>query len=234
MAEWLEWARGPAFRFAFALMILGLLRLFILNAVNIVSIVRHANNKDIPLKAVLMETLKWFYPFKKIGKRNALFGAVSLLFHVGILITPVFLAAHILLWKRSVGLGWPALGQGVADTLTVMVVICAVVLLAERVLARASRSLSRVQDFVLPVLIAIPFASGYLAMHPWMNPFAYDATMFVHVMSGNLIFVLLPFSKLSHAVLFPTNQLVSEVGWYFVPDSGSRVAVALGKEGEKI
>jgi nitrate reductase gamma subunit len=58
--------------------------------------------------------------------------------------------------------------------------------------------------------------------------------MFVHVMSGNLIFILIPFTKLSHAVLFPATQVVSEMGWHLAADSGTRVAMALGKEGEPV
>jgi len=80
----------------------------------------------------------------------------------------------------------------------------------------------------------IPFTTGYLAMHPALNPFDYNATMLVHVMSGNLILVLLPFSKLSHAVLFPTTQLLSEMAWHLAPGSGENVALTLGKEHEPI
>ncbi len=87
---------------------------------------------------------------------------------------------------------------------------------------------------LLPLIIAVPFITGYLAMHPAINPFNYSSTMFVHVMSGNLIFILIPFTKLSHVVLFPTTQVVSEMGWHLVADSGRRVALALGKEGEAI
>jgi len=100
--------------------------------------------------------------------------------------------------------------------------------------ARASRALSRTQDYLLPLIIGVAFVSGYLAMHPAVNPFSYNATMFVHVMVGNLIFILIPFSKLSHIALFPVTQLVSEMGWHLVPESGARVALALGKEGEPI
>jgi hypothetical protein len=58
--------------------------------------------------------------------------------------------------------------------------------------------------------------------------------MFVHVMSGNLVLVMIPFSKLSHAVLFPTTQLVSEMAWHLVPNSGEKVVLSLGKENEPI
>jgi hypothetical protein len=71
-------------------------------------------------------------------------------------------------------------------------------------------------------------------MHPTINPFEYNATMLVHVMSGNLILILIPFSKLSHLVLYPSSQVISEMGWHLVPDSGRSVGLALGKESEPI
>ena len=106
----------------------------------------------------------------------------------------------------------------------------AVALLVLRVGSSASRSLSRFQDYALPPLIGVPFVTGFLVMHPASNPFSYEAVLLVHVMSANLIFILMPITKLSHAILVPSVQFVSEIGWKWPADSGSRVAAALGKE----
>jgi nitrate reductase gamma subunit len=118
--------------------------------------------------------------------------------------------------------------------MTILAIVTALTLFARRISAQASRSLSRVQDYLLPLIIVVPFISGFLAMHPAGNPFSSETTMFVHVMSGNLLFILIPFTKLSHVVLFSTTQLVSEMGWHLAPHSGTRVALALGKEGEPV
>jgi nitrate reductase gamma subunit len=159
---------------------------------------------------------------------------VSFLFHIAVIVTPLFLAAHIALWYRGTGMSWAAIPQVVADYLTLLAIATGVVLFVRRVSARATRALSRPQDYLLPLILMVPFVSGYLAMHPGLNPFDYNATMFVHVMSGNLILVLIPFSKLSHAVLFPTTQLMSEMAWHLAPGSGERVALTLGKEQKPI
>ena len=105
---------------------------------------------------------------------------------------------------------------------------------SERVASRDTRALSRFQDYALPLVVAVPFASGFLVMHPGLNPFPFEATLLVHVMSANLLLVLIPLTKLSHMVLLPVTQLVSEVAWHWPPDAGSKVAVTLGKEGEPI
>ena len=233
MAEWLEWVRGPGFRFSIAVMILGLLRLLVINTFNIVNVVSHASDKNIPWRTVIRDTVRWLFPYNKI-RPQLIFTVTSILFHISVIVTPIFLAAHISLWRRGTGLEWAAIPQAAADYLTLLAIASAVVLLYKRLSARATRALSRTQDYVIPVLIMIPFASGYLAMHPSINPFSYDATMLVHVLAGNLVLILLPFSKLSHAVLFPTTQLVSEMAWHLVPNSGENVALTLGKENEPI
>ena len=71
-------------------------------------------------------------------------------------------------------------------------------------------------------------------MHPAVSPFSYDATMLVHVICGNLMIVALPFSKLSHALLFPITRLISEMAWHLAPDAGQQVAIALNKESDPI
>ena len=83
-------------------------------------------------------------------------------------------------------------------------------------------------------LIIVPLASGYLAMHPSLNPFDYTLTMFGHVMSANLLILTIPFTKISHVALFLGTQLISELGWHLVPGAGQKVAVTLGKENEPI
>jgi hypothetical protein len=71
-------------------------------------------------------------------------------------------------------------------------------------------------------------------MHPGLNPFPYDVTLLAHVMSANFVLILVPITKLSHVVLLPATQLVSELAWHFPPDAGSKVGAALGKEREAI
>jgi nitrate reductase gamma subunit len=214
-------------------MVLGLLRLAILNASNIAQALSRARDKNIPWKMVLTNTAKWLLPYKLI-RPHFILTLTSFLFHIAVIITPVFLGAHIRLWQRGTGISWAAIPQAAADYLTLLAVLTAAVLFINRVSARATRVISRTQDYLLPLLIMVPFVTGYLAMHPGSNPFDYDATMFVHVMSGNVILVLLPFSKLSHAVLLPTTQLVSELAWHLAPNSGEKVALTLGKENEPI
>lgn len=229
----LEWARGPVFIFAFTFMVLGLIRHVLITAWETRRTIRQAGDKEIPYAQVFKATLKWLVPIDKL-KNEPLFSATSMIFHVAILVAPLFLAAHIALWARGTGMSWPALSNTLIDILTITAVVTAIAIVLQRMAARATRELSRPGDYLLPLIVAVPFATGFLAMHPALNPFSYSATLFVHVMSGNLIFVLMPITKLSHAAMLPGVQLVSEVGWRWPIDSGRKVAEALGKEGDPV
>jgi nitrate reductase gamma subunit len=233
MEAWLEWARGPAFVFAFTFMVLGLIRHVVLTFAEMYRTMRRAGDRSLPYFKILVTTLKWLVPMGKI-RNEVLYSVTSILFHIAILIVPVFLGGHIALWARGLGLSWPAIPNEVADVLAIVAIVTAVALVVQRVSARATRCLSRFQDYVLPLLIAVPFVTGFLVVHPAMNPFSYEAVLFVHVMSANLIFVLMPITKLSHAAFMPSVQFVSELSWKWPADSGSRVAVALRKEEEPV
>jgi len=234
MHECLEWARGPLFRFAILFMALGMVRLVVLSILNLRAAIKRAGNKETSLGPVLASTLRWLVPHGGAVGRHPVLTTASVMFHVAMIIIPIFLGAHVLLWERGLGVSWPVLGQTWADVLTLVGAAAGAVLISQRLFVRAARELSRPQDYLLPSLIITTFVAGFLAMHPAINPFAYDSTLFVHVISGNLILVALPFSKLSHALLFPITRLVSEMGWHLAPDAGQRVAVTLNKENERV
>lgn len=233
MEYWLEWARGPLFRFSFLILVLGLARLLALTAAGVFRAMWRAGDPRLPLKTIVLATLKWLFPFKQLNNR-LWYSITSVLFHVGLILTPVFLGAHVLLWKRGIGIGWPGFSRDVADVFTLLTVVSGIGLIIGRAANPFSRGLSRFQDFALPPLLLVPFVSGFLAMHPSVNPIPYQLTMLIHVLSGDLIFLLIPFTKMAHCVLLPTTQLVAEVGWHFPPDQGENVAIALHKETEPV
>lgn len=229
----LSWARGPMFWTAFTFMILGLLRHVVITIVEARRVIQRAGDKSVPYRQVWRNTLSWLFPITQL-KQRFVYSISTLVFHIAIIIVPVFLAAHVALWKRNLGLSWPALPNAAADILAIIAIVTGVAIVIQRIAFADARAISRFQDYVMPLLIALPFVSGLLAAHPLWNPFRYEAILLVHVMSANVIFILVPLSKISHCVLLPFTQVVSEVAWHFPGDSGTQVAVALGKENEPV
>jgi len=233
MESWLDWARGPAFWTAFTFMVLGLARHAGLMIWEVIRAIRRAGDQKIPYGDLLLSTIKWMVPLGKMRSRWY-YSLGTLGFHVSVILVPVFLAGHIALWKRGVGVSWPAIPNILADVLTITAIFTALLIVIFRALPRDSRALSRFQDYALPLAISVPFTSGFLMMHPALNPLAFETMFFIHVLSANLVLLLVPLTKVRHCLLLPFTQLVSEVAWHFTPDAGSRVGKALGKEGEPI
>lgn len=162
-----------------------------------------------------------------------LFSVVSYVFHVGVLIVPVLLAEHIALWEALLGVNLPSISNRSAELLTLCTILCGTVLLGIRTFSRAARANSRRSDYLLLLAVLLPFVSGYLAMHPQYNPFPWQIMMLIHLLSADLLFLLVPFTKLSHVVLFFFDR-ISALHWQLRPGAGDKIAEALFGEEARV
>lgn len=228
MEVWIDFGRGPLFRLAFVLMVLGLFRIFLLTIIGVFEAYRRNVDRIVNWREVAIQTLEWLIPVRRLWRKRPVYSSISFLFHLGLLVVPLFLAAHVLLWKRAVGVSWPTVPQTVANVLTLLVIVCGVALFVGRVGLSGARTLSRTQDYLWPLLLAVPFATGYACSNLALGPNAYDALMLLHVYSADLILLLIPFTKIAHCVLSPLSQVVTAVAWKFPAGAGDRVAATLG------
>ncbi len=228
MEGWIEFGRGPLFRLAFSLMILGLLRILAMTVLGVVEAYRRSPDRIVPWQEVVRQTLGWLVPVRRLWRMRPAYSSTSLLFHAGLIVVPLFLAAHVLLWRNSAGFAWPALPQKLADWLTLLAIVTGLGLFASRVAGRRTRALSRLQDYCWPLLLVTPLVTGYICSHAAIGPKAYQQWMLAHLYSADLIMVMIPFTKIAHCVLAPLSQLVTAVSWKFVPGAGDRVAATLG------
>ena len=226
----LEFARGPLFRFSFALMVLGLGRLVGLTVYGAIRTYVLAGDKRLLWPIIRQRTLWVLFPFSRLRRTRAVYSVISFAFHVGLIIVAIFLFVHVHLWERGIGIAWPVLPPLAADVLTIVTIVAAVALFVGRVSSPLSRTLSRAQDYAWPWLLMAPLVSGFLASHPTWCPVGYQVMLLIHVLSAELIFVLIPFSKITHCVLIPFSHLVSDLGGRFPATAGRDVAKALGKE----
>jgi nitrate reductase gamma subunit len=234
MNELLDFARGPLFRFSLAVMLLGLVRIIALDLVAAYQAYRRAGDKKLPWGFITNRTLRWLFPVNRVMTTRPIYSLLSILFHIGLLLVPLFLFAHIELWRGVLGFGWPALPKVWADWLTLLTIVAAAGLIVGRITSRASRFISRKQDFLWPVLLLIPFISGYVCANLAVAPNVYRFSMLLHVLSAELIFVLLPFTKIAHCVLMPLSQFISSLAWKFPPDTDDDICTTLGKKGAPV
>ena len=232
MELWLNLARGPLFALAFLIMLLGLGRHVALQVHGLVTR-KGLRLRQAPWRRIATSALGWAVPVRHLERSTAVMTAASFLFHVGAVVVPVFLAAHVALWAGFLGMSLPALSEGAADLLTLLTIVCIVVLFAYRLTTPRARALSRASDFVILALVAAPFLSGFLAAHPTANPLPWSWMMLVHILSAELLLVAVPFTKLAHVVLFPFDRL-SELHWQLRPGAGDQVAAALFGEEARV
>jgi nitrate reductase gamma subunit len=228
MTGWIEFARGPLFRLSFALMVLGLLRILLMTFLGLGEAFRRSPDKIISWKEVRYQTFAWLFPVARLWRQRPVYSTIAFLFHVGLIVTPIFLASHILLWRQGVGVCWPALPQNLANWLTLLVIATGIGIFLGRALFLAARRLSGLQDFLWPLLLVTPFITGYVASNALIAPRTYQEFVLVHILAGNLIMVLIPFTKLAHCVLAPLSQWLTAIAWKFPAGAGDRVAETLG------
>ena len=225
MERMIDFARGPLFALTFGIMMLGLLRLI---TIQVYTLTRSKGRRlrNAPWRKILGESVTWAVPLPHMIRGTIIFSSSSFLLHVGLVIVPLLLADHIVLWERLLGIGLPAIGAGLADVLTVTTLVCLAVLLACRIFVPRQRAVSQPLDYILLVAIALPFASGFLASHPSLNPLPWSWMMLTHLLSAEVLFLLVPSTKLAHVVLYAFDR-ISAVHWQLRPGAGDRVAAAL-------
>jgi nitrate reductase gamma subunit len=230
----LDLARGPLFRFSFAILALGLGRILILDLAGLVGAYRRTDDRNIPWGLTIRRSLEWWFPFKRVMHSRPLYSLLSILFHIGLIIVPLFLASHIRLWEATTGLTWWSLPDGIADILTITTVLAACGLLIGRLASRAASALSRKQDYLWPLILLIPFVTGFVCANLTISPSVYQFSMLLHILSGEVIFVLIPFTKIAHCVLMPLSQFVATLAWKFPPETDEAVAATLNKKGAPV
>jgi nitrate reductase gamma subunit len=234
MESLLEFSKGPLFRLCFSIMILGLIRILFIDIRGAIIAYRKAGDRTMPWNLIFRRSLEWIFPVKRIGRNRPVYSILSVLFHIGLLVTPIFLFAHIQLWNEGIGISWPALSYNWAYFLTSLTIISGVALFFGRVFSKSSSFLSRKQDYFWPLLILIPFVTGYLCAHMDVNPRFYQVFMLMHILSGNLIFILIPFTKIAHCILMPLSQVICILAWKFPPDTDDAVCNTLNKKGDPV
>ena len=144
--------------------------------------------------------LHWLLPWGSASMRQQpVFTFVAFVFHITLLSVPIFLDAHNILWEESWGIGLWSLPDALADMMTVIVLLSIIFLVIRRIVRSEVRILTETWDYVLLGLTALPFLTGFLAYHQF-GP--YELLMILHLLTAEIILILIPFTKLAHMILF--------------------------------
>jgi nitrate reductase gamma subunit len=157
------------------------------------------------LKGAFRSIVYWLLPFGSHGWRERpLFTILFFAFHIRLLVTPVFLEAHNVMLKENLGFSLPALPAGAADFLTWTVVVGGLFLALRRIAYPEVRILTSFYDYLLLVITVAPFITGLVARYGLGD---YDFWLLLHILCGEVWLLSLPFTKLSHVVLFFMSRM---------------------------
>jgi len=164
------------------------------------------------LKYSLRSILHWLVPFGTANWRlNPGLTIVTFVFHICLLVTPIFLLSHVILLDEAWDISWWTLPDTLADVMTVIVIACCIYFGIRRKVCDAVRFVTDISDYIILGLVAAPFITGFLAYHQWFN---YPVMMILHMLSAETLLIIIPFTRLAHMLLafFTRGYMGSEFG----------------------
>jgi nitrate reductase gamma subunit len=197
--EFYNFLKGPMVWIAFLVFIGG-------SIYRIISLIKLAKEDKVvypylSLRYSLRSLVHWLFPF---GSRNMRLHpwmtSFAFTFHIGLLVTPILLYPHVMLWHKSWGVRWWTLPENVADIMTLIVILCCVFFVLRRVFAPEVRFVTYPSDYAIIVIAAAPFITGFLAFHQMVFPYRF--MLISHIILGELMLIAIPFTRLGHMLFF--------------------------------
>ena len=136
-----------------------------------------------------------FFPVK-LGSRGYFTLITGYIFHIGFLVTLLFLSEHIELLRRIIGIGWPSLPKGIIDITAILAMAALAALLVHRLIDPVKRLLSTFQDYLAWVLTFLPLLTGFMLLRGIGSDYAH--MLILHIASIELLLIAIPFTKLAH------------------------------------
>lgn len=164
------------------------------------------------LRYSLRSIAHWITPFATVNwRRHPVLTIVTFVFHICLVVTPLFVLGHIVLIDEAWDVDWWSLPDALADTMTVLVVACCVFFWVRRATQPEVRYVTDASDYAILLITAAPFVTGFLAYHQlggtgWMT--------IAHMLSGEILLAAIPFTRLSHMIfsVFTRAYMGSEFG----------------------
>lgn len=203
MNTFIGFIMGPMVWISAMICIFGLLLKFII-------IIKEVYEKEryllsyITVRHSLRSIIAWLIPFYPRSTRmRPVYYGISYLFHILLFLLPVFLMSHIVLINEVFDSAWPAMNDTTADMLTIGVIVALIFFSLRRGLVADVRFLTSIKDHVLILIVLLPFVTGFLAYH---QLFLYEWMVIAHVLSGEFLLVIIPFSRFSHMITAPLTR----------------------------
>ena len=195
-----SFVEGPLLWFVFLTLLIGLIIRIVFNIYVLVK--GYKDPKHFSFKDILNNFGRNLLPFHKLFVQKPLYVALLYIFHICLIVVPIWLEGHIVLWEESsFGWFWTPLPEAWADSMTLIFLGIASILLIRRIIIADIRHNSTKTDYLFLVFTVLPFMTGYFLSHGSLDsiPFLANNMELIHVFSGEVAIVMA-------VVLFRTSR----------------------------
>ncbi|MBW2367799.1 MAG: respiratory nitrate reductase subunit gamma [Deltaproteobacteria bacterium] len=152
----------------------------------------------------LRSIFHWLTPFGTENmRRHPVMTIVAFAFHICLILMPIFLYAHMILFKEAWGVGWWFLSDTTAEVMTLIVIFGCIFFVVRRITQPEVNYLTSASDYVILAIVAAPFVTGFWAYQQWAGA---GIVTIIHILSGEIMLVAIPFTRLSHMLFFPFTR----------------------------
>ncbi|MDO9226006.1 MAG: hypothetical protein Q8M09_12690 [Pseudomonadota bacterium] len=194
--QFLTWVRGDGLDYAVGIFLLGVIW-------RLIEIYSLGRKKDISASRSVAGASGWHTIFRRslppegMVKKSPVSYIGGYTFHIGLFIVVFLFAPHIMLFQSLFGLSWPALPSQFIDLAAVVTMAAMVVVLVDRINKPVKRYLSTFGDWFTWTVTFLPVLTGWMAVQHLLLP--YTTMLALHILSVEILLVVLPFTKLFHA-----------------------------------
>ncbi len=194
--QFLTWVRGTGLNIALGIFLLGVIW-------RLIEIYGLGRKKDLSAPRNVSGASGWNTMFRRSDppegmlKKSPVSYIGGYIFHLGLFVVLFLFAPHIKFFESLLGISWPGLPSQFIDLVAVVTIAAMVVVLVDRINKPVKRYLSTFEDWFTWLVTFLPVLTGWMAVQHLLLP--YTTMLALHILSVEILLIVLPFTKLFHA-----------------------------------
>lgn len=193
----LDFARGPGFQIALAILIIGIVwRILGAIAIRFSKDLSKPRGGKQSIRGGLKAILTYSAPPHELEKNIKFQHYTGYAWHIGLFVVIFLFGPHVFFFENILGFGWPHLPNAVVMVTGIVTMGILVTLLIRRMIHPVLRVLNNADDYIAWTVTFLPLLTGTLAFYHLGA--RYETLLALHILSIELLMIYIPFSKLMH------------------------------------
>ena len=184
---------GPLLWVAFIIFVTGILTRIIFF---LIALTNNGLRKEGSQRSIFAIVGRSLVPFHVGALKKPFYALLRYLFHISIFVVPIWLTGHVALWSESrFEWEWSTLPDEWADWLIIIILGFTAYFLLRRIIVGNIRRNSFITDYLLIIITAMPFLSGYFLTHGTLDAILFfeNHMLTLHILSGEVTIITAAF-----------------------------------------